>query len=158
MDVESSPPPLSQRERGDRVYKDEYTNMGLALWVARALGSTILGILIFLGFLTLLVVNNFSSKLFSADFYTRILNEQDVYNRIYDEVLLGDRLTSDTRGLLGDIQLVTHEEIVRLLREIITPEYLQGQVQENIHRFIDYLNEDSDRLELYVELGPPWQR
>jgi hypothetical protein len=155
LDVESSPPPLSQRERGDRVYKDEYRNMGLALWVARALGSTILGILIFLGFLTLLVVNNFSSKLFSADFYTRILNEQDVYNRIYDEVLLDDRLTSDTRGLLGDIQLVTHEEIVRLLREIITPEYLQGQVQENIHRFIDYLNEDSDRLELYVELGPP---
>ena len=51
--------------------------MGLALWVARALGSTILGILIFVAFLALLVVNSFPSKLFNADFYIRILDEQD---------------------------------------------------------------------------------
>jgi hypothetical protein len=129
--------------------------MGLALWVARALGSTILGILIFLGFLALLVVNNFSGKLLNADFYTRILNEQDAYNRIYDEVLLDDELTRYTRSLLGGIPLITPEEIVQLLSEIISPEYLRGQVQDNIHRFIGYLNEGSDHLELHIDMGPP---
>jgi hypothetical protein len=137
------------------LYKGEDTDMGLALWVARALGSTVLGILIFLGFLALLVVNNFSSKLLNADFYTRIFDEQDAYNRIYDEVLLDAEVRRSTGSLLGNIPLVTHEEIVQLLREIIPPEYLRGQVQDNIHHFISYLNEDSDQLELYVELGPP---
>jgi hypothetical protein len=137
------------------LYKDEDTDMGLALWVACALGSTVLGILIFLGFLALLVVNNFSSKLLNADFYTRIFDEQDAYNRIYDEVLLDAEVRRSTGSLLGNIPLVTHEEIVQPLREIIPPEYLRGQVQDNIHHFISYLNEDSDQLELYVELGPP---
>lgn len=132
--------------------------MGLALWVARALGSTILGILIFLGFLALLVVSTFSSKLFNSGFYTQILNEQDAYSRIYDEALLDDVLTRRAEGWLGEIPLVTHEEIGQLLREIIPPEYLQSQVEENIHRFIGYLNEDSDRLELYIEMGPPLAR
>jgi hypothetical protein len=129
--------------------------MGLALWVARALGSTILGILIFVAFLALLVVNSFSSKLFNADFYIRILDEQDAYTLIYDEALLDNEPKGHTTGLLGDIQWVTHEEIVQLFSEIIPPEYLRDQAQENIHRFIAYLNGNSDQLELYVELGPP---
>ena len=114
-----------------------------------------LGVVIFVGFLFVLISNNFSDKLLSADFYVSTIAAEDTYDRIYNEVLVDDELKDRTQELLGDIKIVEHQEIVDLLEEIMPPAYIKGQVEASIDRIIDYINEDVDRLEVYVELAEP---
>tara|TARA_B100000949_G_scaffold54804_1_gene48249 strand:+ start:51 stop:1310 length:1260 start_codon:yes stop_codon:yes gene_type:complete len=115
----------------------------------------VLGVVIFVGFLFVLILNNFSDKLLSADFYMSTIAAEDTYDRIYNEVLVDDELKDRTQELLGDIKVVEHQEIVDLLEEIMPPAYIKGQVEASIDRTIDYINEDVDRLEVYVELAEP---
>ena len=129
--------------------------MGCALAIIRSVAALVLGVVVFFGFLFLLVLNNFSDRLLSAEFYTDTISGEDTYNRIYDEVLLDPELASTTEDLLGDIQVVSQDDIVELLRQIIPPEYLQSQAEGNIERTVDYFNEDLESLELFFELGPP---
>ena len=114
-----------------------------------------LGVVIFVGFLFVLISNNFSDKLLSADFYLSTIAAEDTYDRIYNEVLVDDELKDRTQELLGDIKIVEHQEIVDLLEEIMPPAYIKGQMEGSIDRTIDYINEDVDRLEVYVELAEP---
>ena len=129
--------------------------MGCVLAIIRPVVALVLGIIVFFGFLLLLFLNNTSDKLVSAEFYTDTISEEDTYNRIYDEVLLDEELASTTRDLLGGIQVVSQEEIVGLLREIIPPEYLQSETESTIRRAVDYFNDDRETLDLYVDVGPP---
>jgi len=132
--------------------------MGLVLLVLRFVATPILGIVISVGFLLLVLESSLSNMLLNADFYSQTIAEQQTYDRIYDEVLLDQEIQKTTQGLLGDIQVVSHEDIVGLLKEIMPPEYLQTQVDGAIRRSVDYLNEDAETLEIYVELGPPLDR
>ena len=129
--------------------------MGCVFSIVRSLISFVLGVAIFVAFLGFLLASNFSDKLLSAEFYTETLAEEDTYNRIYDVVLVDDRLKETTEDLLGDIKVVSHDEIVQLLRRILPPEYIQSQVEGTIENTIDYLNEDTDTLDLFIELAPP---
>ena len=100
-------------------------------------------------------LDNTSDKLLSADFYTDTISEEDTYNRIYDDVLLDEELVSTTRDLLGGVQVVSQEEIVQLLREIMSPEYLESETEGAVQRTVDYFNDDRENLDLYVDVGPP---
>ena len=129
--------------------------MGCLLGIVRSLISLVLGLAIFIAFLGFLLSSNFSDKLLSADFYIDTLAGEDTYNRIYDEVLVDDQLRATTEDLLGDIEVVDLVDIVALLRRILPPEYVQSQVEGTIQSAIDYLNKDTDTLDLYIELAPP---
>ena len=129
--------------------------MGCLTSLLRAGAGIVLGVVIFVGFLFVLISNNFSDKLLSADFYVSTIAAEDTYDRIYNEVLVDDELKDRTQELLGDIKIVEHQEIVDLLEEIMPPAYIKGQVEASIDRIIDYINEDVDRLEVYVELAEP---
>ena len=129
--------------------------MGCIVSTVRAAAALFLGIVVFVGFLFLIIVGNFTDKLLNADFYKDTIAGQDSYNRIYEEVLVDQELRDKTDELLGNIQVVDHDEIVGLLREILPPTYLQSQVEGSIDRTIRYLNEDLDELETFIELGPP---
>jgi len=129
--------------------------MGCLFSIVRAAAGLILGVVIFVGFLLFLILNNFSDQLLSADFYKDTIAAEDTYNRIYDEVLVDDELKEKTSKLLGDIKVVDHQEIVNLLREIMPPSYIQQEIEGTIDRTIDYVNEDVDVLEAYVDLTVP---
>ncbi len=129
--------------------------MGCLISILRAGAGLVLGVVIFIGFLSFLILNNFSDKLLSADFYKNTIAAEDTYNRIYDQVLVDDELKDKTAEFLGDIQVVNHQEIVDLLREILPPAYIQEQVEGSIDRTVDYINEDVDVLEAYVDLSEP---
>ena len=129
--------------------------MGCLISLFRAAAAMVLFVIIFVGFLSYLILNNFSDKLLSADFYTKTLAAEDTYNRIYDDVLLDDELKETTERFLGDIEIVSHQEVVDLLREIMPPEYIQSEVEGAIERTVDYINEDVDELELYIDLNLP---
>ena len=114
--------------------------MGCLTSILRAGAGLVLGVVIFIGFLSFLVLNNISDKLLSADFYKNTIAAEDTYNRIYDQVLVDDQLKDKTAEILGDIQDVSHQEIVDLLRQILPPAYIQEQVEESIDRTVDYIN------------------
>ena len=118
--------------------------MGFILSILRAWTALVLGVFIFVGFLFFLILNNFSDKLLSADFYKDTIASQDTYNRIYDEVLVDEELLGKTREFLGDIQIVSDQDITDLMREIIPPAYIQAQVEGNIERAIAYVKNDVD--------------
>ena len=129
--------------------------MGCALAIIRSVAALVLGVVVFFGFLWFLLLNNVSDKLLNAEFYTDTISGEDTYNRIYDEVLLDEELETTTQDLLGGVQVVSQEEIVGLLREIIPPEYLQSETERAIHRTVDYFNDDRENLDLYLDIGPP---
>ena len=129
--------------------------MGCLLGIVRSLISFVLGVAIFVAFLGFLLASNFSDKLLSADFYTDTLAGENTYERIYTEVLVDEKLRSTTEDLLGDIKVVSLDDIVLLLRRVLPPEYVQSQVEGTIRNAIDYLNGDTDTLELYIELALP---
>ena len=129
--------------------------MGCLTSILRAGVGLLLGVVIFVGFLIYLILHNVSDKLLTAEFYTDIIEAEDTYNRIYDEVLVDDGVLEKTQEFLGDIQVVDHQDIVDLLREIIPPAYIQTEVEGAIERTIDYINEDAEKFELYVNLGEP---
>ena len=128
--------------------------MGLPLLILRFVATPILGIAIFAGLLLTLVGNNIVDKLLNAEFYTDTIAEQNTYNRIYDDVLLDQKAKDKVQELLGDVKVVSPEDIVGLVRGLLPPEYLQSQVEGAIQRAVAYFNEDSDTLELYLEMGP----
>ena len=128
--------------------------MGLPLLILRFVATPILGIAIFAGLLLTLVGNNIVDKLLNAEFYTDTIAEQNTYNRIYDDVLLDQKAKDKVQELLGDVKVVSPEDIVGLVRGSLPPEYLQSQVEGAIQRAVAYFNEDSDTLELYLEMGP----
>ena len=127
--------------------------MGLPLLILRFVATPILGIAIFAGLLLTLVVNNIVDKLLNAEFYTDTIAEQNTYNRIYDDVLLDQKAKDKVQELLGDVKVVSPEDIVGLVRGLMPPEYLQSQVEGAIQRAMAYFNEDLDTLELYLEMG-----
>ena len=128
--------------------------MGLPLMILRFLATPILGIAIFAGLLLMMLENNISGKLLSSVFYTVTIAEQSTYSRIYDDILLDQVAKDKVQELLGDVQVVSHEDIVGLVREVLPPEYLQTQVEGAIQRSVAYFNEEAETLGLYVEMGP----
>ena len=101
--------------------------MGCIFIILRSVFSLILGVVVFFGFLAFVLNDNLTDQLFEADFYTGIIIGENTYERIYDEVLLDEELEDTTRDLLGDIQVVSQQEIVELLKKIVPPEYLQSR-------------------------------
>lgn len=132
--------------------------MDLWIWIARSVTATVLGIIIFVSFLSFLLVNHFTGRFLDSSFYSQVLNEEDVYNRIYDEVLLGNQVRASTRQLTDDLQIMTHEELVEVARDIAPPEYFHDQVEKNIQYATEYMMGEVDVLELYLDLGPPLAR
>ena len=129
--------------------------MGFFISIVRAGAALLLGVVIFVGFLFFLMLSNFSGKLLNADFYTDTIAGQDTYNRIYNEVLVDEELLDKTQEFLGDVQVVSSQDIIDLMREIVPPAYFQQQVEENIQRAIAYAEEDVDELEVFIDLAEP---
>ncbi len=133
-------------------------------WIVRPLLTVTLGLVVFVAVGILTVDRVVSNKLLNADFYTEIISQQDTYNRIYDEVLLEDDVRRASAELFP-ADLVSHEDLVGIIRNIVPPEYLRGQVEGAIDSIIEYLKEDGSpitdntgQLQIYVELGPALAR
>ena len=109
-------------------------------------------------FLAYLLSSTIFGNLFDARFYTASFSENRIYERFYDEVLLDDEAEEVRADLLGSIEVVSNEDIVRVSREIIPPSYVQDQVETSIESLIGYLDGDEDSLSLLIDLGPPLEQ
>ena len=132
----------------------------------RALASLVLGVVIFFGFVGYLMVSAVRDSFLTTEFYTESLSENDVYARIYDDVLIDPEFRETTDELLGGIDFgrvegdldAEQRDIIRVTREIIPPDYLQDQVEAAVGTTIRYLNKETDEPNLYIDLGPPLGR
>ena len=129
--------------------------LGCLIGIFRSVASLVLGIVIFLGFFTYLMIANVRDNFLDAEFYTLALSENDVYNRIYNDVLLDPEFENTTQNLLGDVDVASQKDIVSVVKDIITPEYLQEQVESALEGAIDYLNSETDEPVVVIDLGPP---
>ncbi len=128
--------------------------MSLALILVRCLASLFLGAVMFLAFAVFLQLDNLADKIYDPQFYIQTLREQDAYDRFYNDILLDEAVDRTAERVLGGTPVVIQEDLEPLLREIIPPTYLQEQVEANLSRAIEYLNEDAETLDLYLELEP----
>ena len=140
--------------------------LGCLLPVFRSIASLVLGLVIFFGLLLFLLVSTVRDNFLTSEFYTDNLSENNVYDRVYDEVLLDPEFEDTTDKLLGRIEFaredidvdITQKDMVEVAREIIPLPYLRSQVEGAIESTIDYLNKDTDTPEVFIELGPPLKR
>ena len=131
--------------------------LGCLFGLFRPLATAVLGLVLFFAFLGFLLANNVRGNFLSTEFYTSNLSENNVYERIYDEVLFDSEFEDTTSDLLGDIDVPT-EDIAEVAREIIPPEYLQEQVEAGVAGALDYLNKDTESPQVFIDLGPPLER
>ena len=133
--------------------------------VVRPLLTVSLGLVVFLAVGILTVDRLVSDKLLNADFYADVIAEQDTYNRIYDEVML-DAEVRQASAQLFPTELVSHEDLVGIFRDVAPPEYLREQAEGAIDSIIGYLREDDSgseaddagELRIYVDVGPALAR
>ena len=126
---------------------------GCLFGIFRSIFGVIFGIIIFAGFFAYLMIANVKDNFLSAEFYAESLDENRVYGRIYDEVLV-DPEYEKAAELLGDID-VPQEDVARVAEGIIPQDYLQSQIEGAIVGTIDYLNKETDELSIFIDLGPP---
>ena len=128
--------------------------MGCPLLMFRPLASLVLGAIAFLAFFAYLFFNLVDGHILSSEFYAEALVENDAYVRLYDEVLVDPALQDEAKELLGSLE-VPQEEMALVAKRIMPPEYLQGETERTLNGLIDYLNKDTDGLELYIDLAKP---
>ena len=126
-------------------------------WIIRPLLSIVLGIIVVAAVGVVVAECVVFTTLLNAEFYTGIIAEHDTYNRIYDEVLVDEKVREASQEHLR-VELVSHDDLVMILRAIAPPEYLQEQVESGINDIVDYVRGDVIRLQIYVELGPVVER
>jgi len=127
---------------------------GCLFFVFRSIATLILGIVIFFSLLGFLLVDNFRDNFLSSEFYTKSLSDNNVYDRIYDEVLLDEQFVDTKDDLLGGIK-VPQEDVVDVARAILPPDYLQSQVEGAVEGIIAYLNKETEDPAIFIDLGPP---
>ncbi len=128
--------------------------MVFALAVLRPILGLVLGVIVFFGFLSFVVVSGFRGNFLSTEFYAENISENSVYDRIYDEVLLDPDFEKQTDYLVAGVE-VPHEDVVEVTRSILPPTYLQDQVENALSGALDYLKRDSEDPLVFIELGPP---
>ena len=125
--------------------------------VLRAFGSLVFGAIVFFSFLAFLTANEVRSHFLNTSFYTDALEENDIYNRVYDELLVDPEFDEESQRLLGDFD-IPNEDVADLARRILPPQYLQSQTENSINGIIAFLRKDSDDPRAFIELGPPISR
>ena len=126
--------------------------------IFRAVAGLFLGIVVFAGLLYFIVVVNLSQRLEDPKVYRLAIDENDAYNRVYDEVLVDEALQDQARNLMGGVDIEVQEEAVEVLKDVMPPAYLREQTEQNIERFTGFLIGDRKELNFYVELKEPLSR
>ena len=105
-----------------------------------------------------LVFNNLSDRLFDPQTFADALLEGNAYQRLCSEVLPRYRFEALVQEPLKETPLAVladTADTVLLLLELMPPEHLQSQVESNIERSAAYFTQETDRVELYLELEEP---
>ncbi|MFE0106227.1 hypothetical protein [Streptomyces sp. NPDC059009] len=93
------------------------------------------------------------ATLVNRAYYQDVLDEQDAYERLYDEVLVDPATARVTRDLLGRLP-VPAAQVTANLKNVLPPATLRTLVDEQIGHAVAYLRGEEPRLSLTVDLRP----
>ncbi|MEE4495654.1 hypothetical protein [Streptomyces sp. BE230] len=93
------------------------------------------------------------STLVSPSFYRSVLDSQDAYDRLYDEVLVDPEASGVTRDLLARLP-VPEAIITSNIKVVLPPEKVRELTHQQIDSVVGYLRGDLDTLRLTVDLRP----
>lgn len=85
--------------------------------------------------------------------YDSVLEREDSYNRLYDQVLVDPEMADITRDLLARLP-VPPNQVTANLRLVLPPSTLRGMTAEQIGRTVAYLRGDEGDLHFTVDLKP----
>ena len=130
----------------------------MLLSLIRSLAALILALAVFAGFCLWLILSQVSGKFLYPAVYADALTAADAYPRLYSDLLAGPAGEGWARDLLGEGLPVADADLIALMQDVAPPEYLQGQVEGNLHRAAAYFRAETDGPELYLELAEPLGR
>lgn len=87
------------------------------------------------------------------DWYDSVLEREDAYDRLYDEVLVDPEMADITRDLLARLP-VPPNQVTANLRLVLPPATLRGMTGDQVGRTVAYLRGDEDDLHFTVDLKP----
>ena len=120
----------------------------------RVILAALLGLAVFAGFLYYIAVSTVLDRITAAETYIGGFDVSDAYNRFRDEIISNPQLTDSLRDRTNISDAVGDDDLVEFFRELFQVEYIQGQAEGVVDRFVLYINQDTDDPGLYVEVGP----
>lgn len=96
-----------------------------------------------LSFTVMLTTSAAEQHLSDPEFYKAALDEEDAYDRAYEEVLFDEDLTGQVEDLLGGVD-IPEEEIEDLVKVIVPPGKLRRAVEDAIDRVVEYMKTGKD--------------
>ena len=125
--------------------------------------SAFLALVFILAFLTYLAIDLVSNTLLDPQMYTKILEENDIYNRVYTELLADPELEDATTTLLGGVKLQqlspeVYSLEVSTLRLVLPPETIRAVTEGTIIKLTSYIKGETERLEPRLDFSELSQR
>ncbi len=124
------------------------------IWLRRAVAILLAIIFIFLSVLVL-VAFRVSGTVGNPDFYAEQLQQADVYQFIYDDVLpaaLEEVGVSEDAEGAGTIITSLKPQLVGVVRQTVPPEWLQEKVEHNINEVVPYVWGEKDTFSITIPL------
>ncbi len=129
----------------------------MILWILRAIGSMLAGLLACVAIALLLFHFNLKALL-NDELYANALAEQNAYERLYTEALTARNIEPVWAELSGGTDYLTSSDLHSLMRSVAPPEYLQAQTEANLSLLSSFATAESEELELYLEMTGPIDR
>jgi hypothetical protein len=120
--------------------------------------TILLSILFIASFFAYVAVYVVTDNLLNAHFYTSALERNDIYDRVYTELLADPALRSVTERLLGDLRISqrysqeTYSQIVSALRLVVPPDVLRQATDFLFQELTAYLAGERQRLRSNINL------
>ncbi|MBM3925976.1 MAG: hypothetical protein FJ320_08315 [SAR202 cluster bacterium] len=128
--------------------------MSILAAVLRAFGSLVFGCLVLGAFIAYLGSNAVEDVFLHPEAYKGALEEEDVYNRVYDELLVDAQFQDKARSVMGGYE-IPPQDVASLSREVLPPAYLQAQVEAAADGVAAYLRKDASDPRAYIDLNAP---
>lgn len=125
--------------------------------VFRVIGVVLLMFPTLIGFGYYAVATAAREMVLEPDRLIRALDDNNAYERIYDEFLLSEEFDDVVRDLGGGFEL-SNDERTTLVRQILTPDQIRTVTEDGILSITDFLNDRRDDLGFLLDLGPSIDR
>lgn len=91
-----------------------------------------------------LVAYNIKTNVFNHDFYKKELAKYNTYELVINEAI-GQLFSSEERvGIIQEIPLLTFDELKDLIKQLITPAWLQQQIENIINQSFTWFESNTD--------------
>lgn len=127
--------------------------------MVRWAGSVVLAVLFALSFSGYVVTKVVTGSLANSQFYTNAFRSNEIYRRVYSDLLADPALRDVTRQLLGGLRVepqaadAVYGHAVSTLHLVLPPEELQRAVEDMIAELIAYLSGERDRFDATLDFS-----